>query len=403
MPAIFCPVCRKMMDIVEPRDDFDFSTISLAHPVGVQAGAYFTKIEYKHKPLYIQTTKSATRQGFVKSGKKYYCDLMFTANDGHIIHWLENLEERCKKLLYEKKDAWFQGSLEESDVEHAFNPLLRIYKSGKFYLLRANIKNHKDDETPNVKIYNEHEVEVAMSEVTSDTEMIAILEIQGIKFTPRNFQVEIEMKQTMVLSNEPIFQSCLIKTHKTPAVHTDFSLQPTTIRESEPILAPGQEPLEQELLEQKEPEPMLEEQEPVFEEQEPVFEEQEPMFEEQEPTLEEFDLELNEVTPGADIEFEVEDLGEEESEDALKEFDPVLTSDVSGDPLTLKKPNQVYFELYKKARDKAKQAKKSAILAYLEAKNIKKTYMIDHMNDDDSDGEFDAEIDDASESELEGL
>lgn len=394
MPAIFCPVCRKMMDIVEPRDDFDFSTISLAHPVGVQAGAYFTKIEYKHKPLYIQTTKSATRQGFVKSGKKYYCDLMFTANDGHIIHWLENLEERCKKLLYEKKDAWFQGSLEESDVEHAFNPLLRIYKSGKFYLLRANIKNHKDDETPNVKIYNEHEVEVAMSEVTSDTEMIAILEIQGIKFTPRNFQIEIEMKQTMVLSNEPIFQSCLIKTHKTPAVHTDFSLQPTIIRESEPILAPGQEPLEQELLEQKEPEPMLEEQEPVFEEQEPL---------EQEPTLEEFDLELNEVTPGADIEFEVEDLGEEESEDALKEFDPVLTSDVSGDPLTLKKPNQVYFELYKKARDKAKQAKKSAILAYLEAKNIKKTYMIDHMNDDDSDGEFDAEIDDASESELEGL
>ena len=69
--------------------------------------------------------------------------------------------------------------------------------------------------------------------------------------------------------------------------------------------------------------------------------------------------------------------------------------------IKLKKPNQVYFELYVEARKKAKLAKKNAILAYLEAKNIKKTYMIENINDSDSD--FDAEIDDVSESELEGL
>ena len=38
--------------------------------------------------------------------------------------------------------------------------------------------------------------------------------------------------------------------------------------------------------------------------------------------------------------------------------------------ITLKKPNQVYYEIYKKAREKAKEAKKEAILAFLEAKNI---------------------------------
>ena len=71
------------------------------------------------------------------------------------------------------------------------------------------------------------------------------------------------------------------------------------------------------------------------------------------------------------------------------------------DSITLKNPNEVYFELYREARNKAKQAKRSAIIAYLEAKNIKKTYMLDNLNDSDS--EFDAEIDEASESELEGL
>ena len=69
--------------------------------------------------------------------------------------------------------------------------------------------------------------------------------------------------------------------------------------------------------------------------------------------------------------------------------------------IKLKKPNQVYFELYKEARQKAKMAKKNALLAYLEAKNIKKTYMIENLNDSDSD--IDDEIDDVSESELEGL
>ena len=54
-----------------------------------------------------------------------------------------------------------------------------------------------------------------------------------------------------------------------------------------------------------------------------------------------------------------------------------------------------------KKSKKAKLAKKNAIIAYLEAKNIKKTYLIENL--DDSDSEFDAEIDEVSESELEDI
>ena len=94
--------------------------------------------------------------------------------------------------------------------------------------------------------------------------------------------------------------------------------------------------------------------------------------------------------------LEVEELGVDE----IKEVNMEVNLDEL-DSITLKNPNEVYFELYREARNKAKQAKRSAIIAYLEAKNIKKTYMLDNLNDSDS--EFDAEIDEASESELEGL
>ena len=121
-----------MENIIQPDDYFDFSKMTLAHPYNVRANEYFTKIEYGGKPLYIQTTKSLTRQGFLKTGKKYYCDLMFDKTSGSLINWFENLEEKCQKLIYEKKDSWFQNSLEENDIESAFNSIIRVYNSRLF-------------------------------------------------------------------------------------------------------------------------------------------------------------------------------------------------------------------------------------------------------------------------------
>ena len=392
-----------MDNIIEPNESFDFSKLSLAHPVGIQGGAYFTKIEFNKKPLYIQTSKSLTRQGFVKTGKKYYCDLMFDKNSESLIHWFENLEEKCHKLIYEKKDAWFQGNLEESDIETAFNPLIRVYKSGKYYLLRTNVKNTKDD-IPAVKIYNEKEITLGINDVTPETEIISILDIQGIKFTSRNFQIEIELKQVMVLDNEPIFESCLIKTNKKNDKPLEELIQPSILTET----------IKQSLINN---ESFVNEETSKNEDLNNVIGDItiEESFKEknEDNNLDTLDT-LEEIEPldilqpdqpnEKNISIEFEDLMEdiEENSDDLREINNTdLNLDKNDLSITLKKPNQVYFELYKEARNKAKQAKKNAILAYLEAKNIKKTYMLENINDSDSD--FDAEIDEASESELEGL
>ena len=390
-----------MDNIIEPNESFDFSKLSLAHPVGIQGGAYFTKIEYNKKPLYIQTSKSLTRQGLVKTGKKYYCDLMFDKNSESLMNWFENLEDKCHKLIFEKKDDWFQGSLEENDIETAFNSLIRVYKSGKYYLLRTNIKNTKDD-IPAVKIYNEKEISLTPTDITPETEIISILEIQGIKFTSRNFQIEIELKQIMVMDNEPVFESCVIKPIKKNTkpldepIKFDDKIEEISLDNNIKL----DDNIETNELIKTEEKDKIEKADII---QEPIvntvsdntLEEIEPLdlLQPEEPKEENISF---------DIEFE--DLSEDiqENNDDLKE---IGTSDLNLDKdleaLQLKKPNQVYFELYKEARNKAKQAKKNAILAYLEAKNIKKTYLIENINDSDSD--FDNEIDDVSESELEGL
>ena len=384
-------ILNNMDNIIEPNESFDFTQLSLAHPTGIQGGAYFTKIENKKKPLYIQTCKCQTKQGFVKSGKKYYCDLMFDKNSESLINWFEQLEERCQKLIYDRRDTWFQNSLEENDIESAFSSTIRVYKSGKYYLLRTNVKNNHNN-VPSIKIYNEKENAMTMDDINSETNIISILEIQGIKFTSRNFQIDIELKQMMVLDDEAIFDNCLInKTHK-----NNNHLEKTNKQE-----------IDEKSLENIN---TLDEQEIKIDEQE--IDEQE--IDKQEIEIdnilegntleeinndEEFDIE---VKKGDDeLNLEIEDLNDniEENVEELKDLSlDDLPLENNLETIQLKKPNQVYFELYKEARKKAKDAKKSAILAYLEAKNIKKTYMLENI--DDSDNEFDAEIDEVSESEL---
>jgi hypothetical protein len=412
-----------MENIIEPTENFDFSRLTLAHPSGVQGGAYFTKIQYNNKPLYIQTTKSQTRQGFVKTGKKYYCDLMFDNNSSVLINWFENLEERCQKLIHEKGTSWFQNALEMSDIESAFNSIIRVYKSGKYYLVRTNVKNNHNNE-PHIKIFNENEVTLGLEDVTGETNIISILEIQGIKFTTRNFQIEIELKQIMVLNNEPIFESCLIKNSlnsKTESfLKTDSIIKTETYKQEnikDRTLSDNLEKIETfnnlddldnldnldnlDKLESKNKENNKEDCKDNTDNLDSL--ENKVTEHSLHQTINQNTNKNSENNDLESLDINFEELNTEEFNDPkeLKEVELSNTLENTLETMSLKKPNEVYKELYDKAKNKAKLAKKALIIAYLEAKKIKNTYMIENI--DNSDSDFEAELDEVSESELEDL
>jgi hypothetical protein len=337
---------------------------------------------------------------------------MFDKNSEELIHWFENLENRCQKLIFERRDTLFQNSLEETDIETAFNSTIRIYKSGKFYLLRTNIKNNHNN-LPTIKIYDEQEIPLTMDDIKAETNIISILEIQGIKFTSRNFQIEIDLKQVMVLDNEPIFESCLIKTNKKQLDHSNEVKEELKTLENIKIdefnLDDPKNDIENNVLDLNNDDNLEE----VKQSEEIINENNLEELETFNIAKDEHETEQKETQQkeneqkedNISFDLEIEDLSEdiEENNDELKEVNNLdLSLENNLETMQLKKPNQVYFELYKEARNKAKLAKKNALLAYLEAKNIKKTYMLENLNDN-SDSDIDAEIDDVSESELEGL
>ena len=197
-----------MNAIQEPNNKFDFQKLVLSPPMSVSSGNHFIKYSCNESPLYIQTPKCKNKQGTVKAGKKMFCDLMFSIENEDFTHWLENLENYSQQYIFEKREKWFETSLEKHDIENSFTSPIRLIKSGKFYILRVNIPMILGKSS--LKIYNESEELMEFEDIKEDSHIISILEFQGIKCSPRGFQIEIEMKQLLVLNPVDIFQKCIL-------------------------------------------------------------------------------------------------------------------------------------------------------------------------------------------------
>jgi hypothetical protein len=370
-----------MSNIIIPNESFQFDLIHLGQPSSIQGGAYFTKIYFSEKPLYIQTPKSYTKQGFVKNGKKIFLDLMFDNNEPTFIHWLESLEVKCHELIYEKGDDWFQERLEKTDIETAFTSPVKIYRSGKNYLVRTNVKINNVTNMPTIKIYNENEVPLQMEDITSEKQIITVLEIQGIRFTSRSFQIDIEMKQLMLLDDDMLFDKCVIHTTipkiniKKDKISLSEEVKRINVDEEEKdeeeeegdIDSDDEREMVQPMLILKEKEQNVELKDivgkSIIEKEENIVNEKNIEKEEYIEKEENIEKELSEISDISDISLDIEE---------------------NGAVMKLKKPEELYYEIYRLAKKKALKLKHQALLAFLEAKNIKKTYMLEDLEEDDS-------------------
>lgn len=350
-----------MDNIIEPTMDYDFTKLQLGIPVSHPNSTYLTRLFTNNKPIYMQTPKCTTKAGFVTSGKKIYCDLMFSSDDSIFIDWVMNLERKCHDLICKKSDAWFQTTYTSDDIESAFVSPLKIYKSGKYYLLRVNVK-------PTMKIYDDLNSEVSHAEINETTNMITIIEFYGIKFTSRNFQLEVELKQSMVVSPDDFLANCFIKTPKKQEIELKVSEIPIITNELDNALI--EEPTE----------PELEPEQNVVEE--PLFKEEEP-----EPKLTE-EPEMNEIIGPVETSLELSefnfDIGERLEE---------------SDPLQLKRPVDQYYNEYNLLISKANKLKSDLRRIYLEAQLLKEKHSL-VVGDIDKNIDSDIDISDNEDDDV---
>jgi Family of unknown function (DUF5871) len=345
-----------MDEIYETTNKFNFNELHIGKPLSSSTGVFICKYSIREKPLYIQPPKCTIKQMVTKTGKRMYCDLVFHQENEQFIQWMENLENNSQKMIYTNREKWFQSELEMDDIENSFTSPMKIYKSGKSYILRTSIPNRLGK--PMLKIYDEDEKDILYDEIKEESHVMVILEVQGIRCSARSFQIEIELKQMMVMKPSDLFNTCILKKKTNENKQSEPQEEPFVIRESKTIDENLGKDITPDVLD------------PYVNDdiQEAIVTES--------PAEIKIDTSSQDINELCEVDFNLDEMQETET-------------------ISIKQRNDVYYKMYREAREKAKIARDLALSAYLEAKRIKNTYMLDDIidsSDSEESGEEESDV-----------
>lgn len=383
--------------IYSVKDPLDLTRLHLAKPIN-KNGSHFIKTLDVDNPIYFLGPKCFSKNGFVKSGKKIFCDFVFSNEDSDFLAWLENLEESSRKSIYTNRETWFETPLDEHDIESSMTSPYKPYKSGKFFIVRANVPTALDK--INIKIYDENEKETVPENIKENTKVLAVLEFQGIRCSVRSFQFEIELKQLLVVEPDKLFEKCIIGTsfkNNTPSEKKE-NTQREDAQEDASIPTGVGVFVSQNAQAQEDGVITLPIIERAKESQNDVFSESFDDSTSLPTSLDQIEQNTTFDVQGLSKQSEDEPIVQEDNANQIEIisndflFDNIANLNVDKDaPLKLKNRNDVYYKLYREMRQRAKEAKREALANYLEAKRIKNTYLLEDVSDSESD-EDDAQI-----------
>ena len=370
--------------IYDPNESFPFQELEILTPKSVLGGNYFSRFHLRDSPIFIQLPKCSTKAGVQISGshaKKAYCDLQFTPDHEKFLRWMEQLIERIQDILVEHRKEWFETEMDREEIEETFQNPLKPYKSGKMYLMRANVSIKMGKMI--LPVFNEEEHQVEVDYLKGGSSILGILEIQGLKYSSKCLQLEMEMKQVLCLPSLALFDKCLLRGVGGGAVNVkDNGVKPSLEKkpetesvmfvETEPMVVVMTEPMEKDLEDSEKLPEVLDVSEPEFGEM--VAQELATESVEEEPRLEPRLEPPSE--PSEPQDFQTVDL---------------CLDTMSLEPMTnmqLKNGKEIYYKMYREARQKAKLARDLAISSYLESKHIKNIYVLEDLSDDEEEKFF---------------
>ena len=421
-----------MDELFQPDSNFPFDDIKLKTPRALQGGTYTANLDINDNSIIIQTPKCKTKKGVTKTAKQLYSDLLFNQDHNEFIDWLETFQERIRELIHEHSENWFHESPSLDDIEYNWNNSIRTYKQTN-YLVRTFVHKPKGTKTPSIQIYDSDQKQLTIDDVNKDKNVICILEIVGVKFSSQSFQLDICLRQIMILNEKPLFNKCLIRLEKsnnknnienlgeidekvkvTDNLVNNSELSKNLDNEDTNVVLTKDDEKEEntqgessdELLDTLISESIDELTDtPISEAIHEVTNEL--VNEDNIPkTTTEENIKLNveeeekdNIMVKTEIKNELNKEKEKQNQKDLEKIDGLEEIELNVDnidEIKLKNPNEVYLDIYREARKKAKLAKKEAIKAYLEAKKIKELYLLDEI--DSSSSESDEDLYDEDEN-----
>lgn len=389
------------INIIKTDKNYNFSDTTLGEPQSLGQSLFFSKIKNINNDIYIQTPEVQSKDGIIIKSRGGYVDIILDNSHEDVLEWIENLESKIKDIIFEeKKDNWFQDSnIDFMDIESVFISPIRSIKSGKQFILRCHIDSPKSMiNKKKLMIYDEDENILDTSALDNNKHFIAILHINGLKFSSKNFQVYIDVKEIMVMNEKKELKLNIIKEKKTikkDDLKIEESLSKnkdieekidskekidceTNNNENQTICIETKNEVNDEISNDKD--------ENIFIEIEEDKTNVEKKY--QEDSIDNINNDIKNLKD--EVEKITTDNFIEEHKNNIKEFNVMETLDEKNS-ISINDPTNEQYEIYKKAVEEAKLARQKAMEAYMNAKNIKAKYLFNLEIDSESD-EDDLEI-----------
>tara|TARA_B100000780_G_scaffold61095_1_gene39314 strand:+ start:1876 stop:3120 length:1245 start_codon:yes stop_codon:yes gene_type:complete len=390
---------------------FNFDILNLGNPTLANNNNYVSKLSHgiTNKNLYIQLPKCTTKNGIIKNSSKTYTELNFCMSQKSVIDFFENLEKVCTEKIYNNKELWLYESSDmvKNDIDELMLSTMKPYKHGKNFLVKAYIKLDK------LHIYDENENKIEIEDFDNTNEFIPLVNINNIKFSTKNFSIEIFLTQMMlILPSDEFEKQVLIKTDINKGL--DISSKPNNESHNEsplpisdiyPVITSDLN-LEEQPDTRADNNQQLEKQTINNDNNISLFTETTntdnipeinnsknitPNLEETISNISNQESNLSKVISTSALVKETEQSNNNEFKylmsdnlETVNVFD-IPESETIENTIELKSHQLIYLEIYKKAKKKAKQIRKNAIAAFLEAKQIKYKYNLDDLDYDSSD------------------
>ena len=377
--------------IFETNESFPFDRLTLLTPKPIPGGNHFSRFHIDDSPIFIHLPKCSTKQGIQTSGtKKAYTDLQFTNDQERFLKWLETLTEKVQEIVFANSTTWFANEMDKAEIEETFQSPLKPFRSGQQYLMRVNIPIRLGKIT--LPIFDENETPIESQMVKTGGHLLGVLEIQGLKFSQKSLQLEMEMKQILLLPSSSIFEKCILSTSAHNSSHISTQKSSTTPIPTTTTPTPtSTTPPKIEILETVEIQPLAIETNPENTTDDATTENK--TAKEEEAITMNLD-DLSETQPEPVIQDPPKNDPEPPippPEDELQDVDICLenmTLQPIDTTIQLKNSKEIYYKMYRQARQKAKLARDLAISSYLESKHIKNIYVLEDLSDDEDEVSF---------------
>ena len=377
----------------------DFEKLSLGIPNQLQKDVYFSRIFLEDNPLYIQTNECFTSTGIKETNKKGFCDLIYSDCET-VTSFFVGLEKAIRDHVLANKEDWFEESFTSDELEDSFSTSIGYHKQG--IRLRTYIHKHAITERYNLNCYNYNHELISNEKLIIGTKLIPIIEIVGIRFTDKNFSVELKLVQTLITNMEctndtskPMFSGLIngdsfikqnVKENENVSVETDveMNLEVSTIDST----CKDNEPVEEKYIPHKEEILSLQETEYVKSETIPDNKEEIKDNEvknnenvvESKSTIDEFEITLEKNIKDDENHKNLGVIEEKETnKDCIEEIDIYGNIVDSDTPVKLKTHADIYKEIWKMYRDEAFKVRQQNIKFMLNSKNIHTNYLINEI------------------------